>query len=253
MEEIRDSIFDMKTEKERTEKIKIKVEKAADTGLLKRKKLSDEELVRLFLENKDEEPFNEIVNRYADKIYGLALRVTRNHSDAEEVLQEVFLTLIKKLDTFRDESKFSSWLYRVAANASYMHLRVEKRRESEISIENYVPYDKEGTLHGKIMDKDWSNRPDEALLSKEAMGIIERAVNELPESHRTVFHLRDVEGFSNEEVAKILELSIPAVKSRVHRARLFLRDKLSGYFYEYRVNESLFVFTHRKRENQNRR
>lgn len=193
---------------------------------------TDEKLIELFTSSNDEKAFEEIVNRYGDKIYGLALRITRNHHSAEEVLQEVFLSLINKIHTFRGESKFSSWLYRVTANASYMYLRAQKKYENDVSLEDYVPYDENGTLMGRIKVKDWSDRPDEALLSKEAMEIIERAINELPEPYRVVFHLRDIEGFSNEEVSVVLGLSVPALKSRLHRARLFLRDKLSDYFYE---------------------
>jgi len=85
---------------------------------------------------------------------------------------------------------------------------------------------------GRIKAKDWSDRPEKALLSKEAMEIIEKAVDELPEPYRVVVHLRDIEGLSNEEVSVLLDLSVPALKSRLHRARLFLRDKLSDYFYE---------------------
>ncbi len=195
---------------------------------------SDEELINLYTKTGNESAFNEIVSRYANKIYGFALRITRNSSDAEEVFQEVFLTLTKKLDTFRGESKFSSWLYRITVNASYMYLRSQKKHESNISLENYYPYDEKGTLMGRVMEKDWSSRPDIIIFSNEALKIIDKSINELPESYRTVFHLRDVEGLSNEEVADILEISIPAVKSRLHRARLFLRDRLSDYFHEWR-------------------
>jgi len=195
---------------------------------------SDEELVKIFAETRDEAAFDEIVGRYSDRIYGFALRITRNTDDAEEVLQEVFLTLTKKLDTFRGESKFSSWLYRVTANASYMYLRSQKKHESNISLENYYPYDEKGTLMGRIMDKDWSSRPDIIIFSKEALKIIDDSINEMPESYRAVFHLRDIEGLSNEEVANILEITIPTAKSRLHRGRLFLRDKLSDYFHEWR-------------------
>ncbi len=195
---------------------------------------SDEELVNLYTKTGNESAFNEIVSRYANKIYGFALRITRNSSDAEEVFQEVFLTLTKKLDTFRGESKFSSWLYRITVNASYMYLRSQKKHESNISLENYYPYDEKGTLMGRVMEKDWSSRPDIIIFSNEALKIIDKSINELPESYRTVFHLRDVEGLSNEEVADILEISMPAVKSRLHRARLFLRDRLSDYFHEWR-------------------
>lgn len=195
---------------------------------------SDEELVNLYTNDGEESAFDEIVSRYSDRIYGFAFRITRNTSDAEEVFQEVFLTLTKKLDTFRGESKFSSWLYRVTVNASYMYLRSQKKHESNISLENYAPYDDKGTLMGRIMDKDWSSRPDIIIYGKEALKIIDESINELPESYRTVFHLRDIDGLSNEEVADILEITVPAVKSRLHRARLFLRDKLSDYFHEWR-------------------
>jgi RNA polymerase sigma-70 factor (ECF subfamily) len=200
---------------------------------LNQEKLFDEELVRAFLERHDEAAFNEIVNRYGDKIYRLALRITRNHSDADDVLQEVFLAM-EKLHTFREESKFSTWLYRVAANASYMHLRAKRKiYENEVSLEDYTSCNESGALEGGQI-KDWSDRPDEVLLSREGMEMIENAVNQLPVSYRTVFHLRDVEGLTNPDVAKVLGLSLTTVKSRIHRARLFLREKLSDYFYESR-------------------
>lgn len=196
--------------------------------------ISDEELVRLYTAKGNERAFEEIINRYMNKIYGFALRITRNPSDAEEVFQDVFLTLSKKLHTFRGESKFSSWLYRVSMNTSYMYMRSQKKHENNLSLDSYAPYDENGTLMGKIKNKDWSSRPDLVLFGKEAVKIIESAINELPESYRVVFHLRDVEGLTNEEVSQALDITIPAVKSRLHRARLFLRDRLSDYFYEWR-------------------
>jgi len=213
-----------------------------ETGFLRRiissitgaqKGESDEGLIELFVTRNDESAFEKIVNRYGCKIYGLALRITSDHHSAEEVLQEVFLTLIKKSGTFKGEAKFSSWLYRITVNSSYMHLRRVKKHETDVSLDGYVPYDENGTLMGRIKSKDWSDRPDRVLFSKEAMEIIEKAVSELPESYRVVFHLRDIEGLSNEEISEILGISVPAVKSRLHRARLFLRDKLSDYFHEW--------------------
>ena len=200
--------------------------------ILNHKESSDEELVRRFMETQDEEAFNEIVNRYRDRIYRTALRITHNPSDAQDVLQDVFIKLMKNLHTLRGESKFSTWLYRVAANASFMHLRGEKKYKNEVSLEEYVSYDEDGVLKG-VKIKDWSDRPDEVLLSKEAMEVIERALNELPVHHRVVVHLRDMEGLTNHEVAEVLGLSIKCVATRVHRARLILRDKLSDYFYEW--------------------
>lgn len=195
--------------------------------------LSDENIVEFFINEKSEAAFEEIFNRYVNKIYGLALRITRDPNHAEEIVQEVFLTLTRKIDTFRGESKFSSWLYRITANSSYMHIRSEKKHQIDISLDNYVPYDENGTLMGRIKDKDWSSRPDLVVFNKEALEIIDRAVNELPHSYREVFHLRDIEGLSTQEVSEILGLSVPALKSRLHRARLYLRDKISDYFYEW--------------------
>ncbi|MGH7799725.1 MAG: sigma-70 family RNA polymerase sigma factor [Thermodesulfobacteriota bacterium] len=200
-----------------------------NNGILNHKELSDEVLVRSFVGTQHEEAFNELVNRYADKIYRLALRITHNPSDAEDVLQEVFIILVEKLDTFNEESKFSTWLHRVALNATFIHLRAGTKYKNDLSLEDYIPYDEDGVLKG-IEEKDWSSRPDDILLSKEAMDLIEMTVNELPEPYRIVFHLRDVEGLTNHEVAKILGLSLPNVKSRILRARLFLRDKISDYF-----------------------
>ena len=203
-------------------------------GILNHKESSDEELVGSFVETQDEEAFSEIVNRYTDRVYRTALRITHNPSDAKDVLQEVFITLIEKLDSFHEYSKFPTWLYRVAANASYAHLRAKKKRyEKEVSLEDYASYNEYGALEG-VQLKDWSDIPEEVLLSREGMEIIESAVHELPVAYRVVFLLRDVEELTNHEVAEIFGLSVPAVKSRIHRARLFLRDKLSDYFHEWR-------------------
>jgi len=196
--------------------------------------LSDNELIDKFVNNNDDKAFELIVGRYMEKIYNLAYRITRDHYKSEDVLQEVYITLIKKLHTFRGESKFSSWLYRVTANASYMLLRAEKKYENDISLENYVPYDSKGTLMGRIHHKDWSSRPDIVIYIKEALEILEKAIDELPEVYRVVFYLRDIEGLSNEEVSQVLEISVPAAKSRIHRARLYIRDKVSDYFYEWK-------------------
>ena len=204
-----------------------------DIAIPNLKGLPDEELAGRFVKDRNEEAFNELVNRYGDKIYRTALRITHNPSDAQDVLQDVFIKLMKNLHTLRGESKFSTWLYRVAANASFMHLRYEKKYKNEVSLEEYVSYDEDGVLKG-VEIKDWSDRPDEVLLSKEAMEVIERALNELPVHHRVVVHLRDMEGLTNPEVAEVLGLSIKCVATRVHRARLILRDKLSDYFYEWK-------------------
>lgn len=202
-----------------------------DSTLFEHHDLPDEELVRMFVDERDEGAFNEIANRYGEKVFRLALRITHSAHIADEVLQEVFLTLVEKLDSFREESTFSTWLYRVATNASLIQIRNKKKHGKSMSLEDYVPYNEKGML-SEILLKDWSYSPDEIFAGREGMEVIERAIDELPEKYRIVFHLRDIEGLSNEEVGDILGLSISAVKSRIHRARLFLRDSLSDYFYE---------------------
>lgn len=193
----------------------------------------DELLVKFFVDSQNEDAFTELVNRYSDKVYRLAYRITGNPDDAEEVLQEVFIILVEKLNTFRQESRFSTWLYRVAANASYMFLRGGKKtKESQVSFDDYKPYNDHGVLEG-VQDKDWSDIPDYKLLSVEGSQLIEKAIEELPDDYKIVFHMKDVEGMTSREIAKVLNLSLPAVKSRVLRARLFLRDKLSDYYSEW--------------------
>jgi RNA polymerase sigma-70 factor (ECF subfamily) len=196
------------------------------------KEMPDEELVAIFVEDKDEKAFSEIVDRYADRIYKTALRIMHNPSDAEDVFQEVFLILATKAGTFRRESKFSTWLYMVALNTSYMRIRADKKYHSnEISLEDYAPYDETGAL-GDIAVKDFSLRPDGELLGREGVELIMNAVNELPLPYRAVFHLSHEQGLTAGETAEALGISLSAAKSRIHRARLFLRDRLADYFYE---------------------
>lgn len=194
--------------------------------------LTDKKLVSCFVDTRDERAFNELAGRYANKIYGTALRITRNPSAAEDVLQEVFIILVEKLHTFSSEYKFSTWLYSVTANASFSHLRSEKKHRNSVSFEDCLSSVESGAgIGGELSSRTPGS--DEALSSREWMEKIERAVSELPASYRAVFHLRDVEGLSNIEVAEILNLTLPNVKSRIHRARLVLRDKLSEYASNY--------------------
>lgn len=196
--------------------------------------LTDEELVELYVSTTDELLFDEIVNRYSNCIYATALRITRNHHDSEEVLQEVLLLLAKKIDTFRSDSKFSTWLYRVTLNTCYSRFRTESKHTKDISLDDYAPYDKNGSLGGKVKLKEWSNNPYLILYRKEALEIVENAIADLPEKYRVVIILKDIEQLSQDEISDILGISVGAVKSRLHRARLFVRDKISDYFEEWR-------------------
>jgi len=189
---------------------------------------TDEELVAR-ARNKDFGAFEELVDRYEDKIYRLAYRFVRNESEAKEILQDTFLSVWRKLDTFKGDAQFGSWLYRVAANAALMRLRAQ-RRHPEVSTEE-LPIDYlDNYGHLPNTGENWAKRPDDELQSDELRRRIQQAVDELPEIYRTVFLVRDVEGLSTEETAEVLQISVPTVKTRLHRARLALRDAISHYF-----------------------
>jgi RNA polymerase sigma-70 factor (ECF subfamily) len=175
--------------------------------------------------------YDKIVELYQKRIYALSFNLMRNQMDAQDVAQEVLLTLFKKIHTFQGKSAFSSWVYRITLNSSYMKLR-SKKKEPKISIDDLLPsFNSTGFQQEKI--QDWSENTESLLFTNETREIISKAVGLLPEKEKVVFLLRDVEGLSTEKVSEVLDLTIPAVKSRLHRARLFLRKKLSGYFEEY--------------------
>ena len=190
---------------------------------------TDTKLIELIREGSNES-LETLVSRYEGRVYNLAYRMMGNRDDAEDVLQDTFLNVVRSLDSFQSRSSFSTWLYRVATNAALSKLRQRSRRdrsESEFLDEaNSV----QNLAHAGYILKDWSLSPSENLLNDEARQVMEEAIAELPEIYRVVFVLRDVEGMPAAEVADILEISIAAVKSRLHRARLFLRNRLSAYF-----------------------
>jgi len=188
---------------------------------------NDETLVKLYLEHEDEWAFNEIVNRYSCKIYRQALRFTKNERNADDILQEVFLTLVEKLETFRYESKFSTWLFGITKNTSLMYLRKHKKYQSEVFLQDDT-YSEEGAQY-LIPVEDWRFIPDQILIQEKKRENIDKAMMEIPEIYRTVLRLKDMEGHSSKEVSKLLGLSVAAVKSRVLRARLQIKDKLSEY------------------------
>jgi RNA polymerase sigma-70 factor (ECF subfamily) len=185
---------------------------------------SDEVLVRLFVNNRDEKAFNEIVKRYSYMILGFAIKLCRNNHDAEDIKQDVLLILATKLHTFKGNSKFSTWLYRVTLNTCYKYLNdSNKRANKEIDLD-------ESFLSQPPTEHQWSKRPDEIALFQERINIIGKAVNELTQSNKEIFNLKDLKGFSNAEVGEHTGLSISAVKSRVLRTRLILKEKISEHF-----------------------
>lgn len=187
----------------------------------KRDKQSDADLVRE-IKRGDARAMEEIVKRYSNKVYNLAYHLTRDSAAAEEIMQDVFLTVISKIGTLTNEEYFSTWLYRVTTNAAYGFLRKEKKFSEQTPVENI---DQEVQL-----SYDWSDLPDDVLLSEESKEVLRKSIDALPEAMRTVVIMKDMEGFKNEEIAEALGMSVPAVKSRLHRGRLILRDLLAGYF-----------------------
>jgi RNA polymerase sigma-70 factor (ECF subfamily) len=170
--------------------------------------------------------FEQLMSKYEGKVYSIAYRMTGNREDAEEVLQETFLSVYKSLGRFKGKSRFSTWLYRIAVNASLMRLRKTKKKTRILSLDEPIGGDE---THPKREVVDWST-PEDIVERKRLMEVITRAIDSLPETYRAVVLLRDGEGLSNSEVAKILKTSVPAVKSKLHRARMHLREKLSEYF-----------------------
>ncbi|MCZ6512740.1 MAG: sigma-70 family RNA polymerase sigma factor [Nitrospinae bacterium] len=198
-------------------------------------KAQDEILVR-DMKAGSMEAFNKIFELYQRKIYALSFNMTRNQMDAQDVTQDVLLTIYRKINTFQEKSAFSSWVYRITLNATYMKLRT-KKKDQYVSLDESLPnFNHSGFQNEKI--SNWSKSTDSLLFSNETKKVIEKAVDLLPEKEKVVFILRDVEGLSTEKVGDILDLTIPAVKSRLHRARLFLRKKLSHYFDEYQTRSA---------------
>jgi RNA polymerase sigma-70 factor (ECF subfamily) len=175
----------------------------------------------------EEDAVEELFDRFHSRIYGLAMSIVRNESDAQEAVQDVFLTVVRKADTFQWNSALYSWIYRICVNTCLMRLRGRRRNET-VSIEEFMPVFTEEGMHASPVD-DWSKEVERNLLNKELGEVIQKYTDSLSEKYRVVFVLSDVEGLSNEETAEILGLSVPAVKSRLHRARLYLRERLTRY------------------------
>ena len=173
---------------------------------------------------------DQVVREHAPIIYSLARRMLGNEADAEDVTQDVLLQVVRKLDTFRGEAALPTWLHRITVNAALAHRRKRAVREEHRVADPLDHFGEEGSHPGPV--RQWSVRPDQALLDRETRNLIERAIQELPPVYRDVYVLADVEGVSNAEIADMLGLSVPAVKSRLHRARLLMRDALARHFEE---------------------
>ena len=184
----------------------------------------------------DAAAFSELVNRYERKIFRLAKHITQNDEDAEDVLQETFLKAYSHLDTFQGQSKFYTWIVRIAVNEALMKLR---KRKSSRTVSLDEPTDTgEETMVREIAV--WEEDPEQKYSRDELREILDKAVESLKPAFRTVFVLRDIEELSTEETASALDISIPAVKSRLLRARLQLREKLTKFF--RRKGDDVFAY-----------
>lgn len=169
--------------------------------------------------------FNALVKLYERKIYRLALNITQNREDAEDVMQDAFLKAYQHLPNFQGDSRFYTWLVRIAVNEALMKLR--KRRPNQFSLDEPVQTDDD--LMPRDIE-DWGPSPEQRYAQTQMRDILNQAISSLEPDFSIVFVLRDVEELSTEDTAKLLNLSVPAVKSRLLRARLRLRDKLNRYF-----------------------
>lgn len=195
-------------------------------------KKSDLDLVKEVREG-NQDSFEELLGRYNNKVYSLATRLTRNPEDAEEVLQDVFITVHRKIDSFEGKSSFSSWLYRVTANAAFMKLR-KRRQHQSVSLEDLLG---QPQLVNALRTSE-NTYVDAQSIRNEMLTALELAISKLPDEYRPVFILRDVDGLTSKEVGKILDLTVPAVKSRLHRSRLMLRRRLARFIDDQRVQNA---------------
>ena len=184
----------------------------------------------------DEAAFTTLVNRYSGKIFRLAQHITQNQEDAEDVLQEAFLKAYTHLSSFAGNSKFYTWIVRIAVNESLMKLR-KRKSDKLVSLDEPVDTGEEEVVREVAV---WEQTPETKFTQTELRGILDGAVEELDPIYRAVFLLRDVEELSTEETAEALDLSVPAVKSRLLRARLQLREKLTRVF--KRQGDELFAY-----------
>ena len=190
----------------------------------KKETLSDSELVGMAKAG-DGDAFGELVVRHEAKIYGLCLKMLGHPEDAEDCLQEVFMKAFEALPSFREEARFSTWIYRIAYNACLM--RIRKKKLDTVSLDRPLMVGDEQVQRDVA---DWTTDPQAGVMNEELSSVLAQHINELEPDNRIVFVLRDIHGLSTDDTAKTLGLSVPAVKSRLHRARLYLRERLSGYF-----------------------
>lgn len=175
------------------------------------------------LRRKEEQAYRQLIDRWSDKIYRLAYRLLGKKEEAEEIVQEVLQKVVEKIDTFQGESSLFTWIYRIAVNQALMRLRQVKGKQF-VSWEEFAPEFESGIRTREV--PDWSVLPEELFAQKELQDFFRHCVEKLPEDLKPAYLLKDVEGLSEEEACEALGLTKPAMKNRVHRARLILRERL---------------------------
>lgn len=170
----------------------------------------------------DKKALAELVKAHEQTIYNFAFKICRNKDQAENIMQETFLSMVKSLHQFDGNSKLSTWLYRIVSNHCLMSYRKMKKK--------FLSFDDDEANENKNIISDWSAVPSFEIENQELKNILDNAISKLAPDYRIVFILRDVNGFTTEETGDITNLSVPAVKSRLHRARAFLRDEINMAF-----------------------
>jgi RNA polymerase sigma-70 factor (ECF subfamily) len=181
------------------------------------------------LKKGDQEALREIINKYHDKLFSVANRICNNPADAEEILQDVYMIALNKIDRFEERSTLSTWLYRITVNAALMKLRSQRTSKSNLPIDGYTAL--LGEDENVLRFNEEVRSPDATLMTKEFYGQIKDSFEALPEIYQSVFFLRDVQGYSIKETSEMLHTTPAAIKSRLHRSRFFLREKLGQYMH----------------------
>lgn len=177
------------------------------------------------LKDRDERAFSELIEEQGDRVFNLCFRMLGNRQEAEDLAQEVFITVFKSVDSFRGDSKLSTWLYRIASNLSKNRIKYLARRHERSKVEFDEGVDRNAASDSLTSPKQ-EKRPDENMEGQQLEQIMQKAISELEEEHRILIVLRDIEELSYEEICEITELAEGTVKSRLHRARLALRKKM---------------------------
>jgi RNA polymerase sigma-70 factor (ECF subfamily) len=181
----------------------------------------------------DERAFTQLVKKYESLVYSFAFKVCRDKEQASEAWQDTFVNVYRKLHQFDGKSKFTTWLYSIVVNNCRMKRRKSKLERASIPIETAPGFHDDPLVDagGDVVQSipSWKETPLHSVMDKELRAVLDRAIQKLPMDYRIVFILRDVEGLSAEETGKVLKLSVPAVKSRLRRARVFLRERLNPY------------------------